>query len=60
MAILFALNIIIMLVIGKVKPRTEDYIQIYTEQVEITPWPHAKKVGILIITIVVLTFYYFS
>lgn len=60
MAILFTLNIIIMLLIGKMRPRTEDYIQTYTEQVEITPWPHAKKVGILIITIVVLTFYYFS
>ena len=60
MAILFALNVIIMLVIGRLKPRTENYIQTYTEQVEITPWPHAKKVGFLVICIVIFTFYYFK
>jgi SSS family solute:Na+ symporter len=60
MAILFTLNIVIMLIIGKLKPRFEDYVQTYTGQVEITPWTHAKKVGITIIIIVVLTFYYFK
>lgn len=60
MAILFALNVIIMLVIGRLNPRPENYVQTYTEQVEITPWPHAKKVGFLVICIVIFTFYYFK
>jgi len=60
MAILFALNVVIMLVIGRLKPRNENYVQTYTEQVEITPWPHAKKVGLLVICIVIFTFYYFK
>lgn len=59
-AILFALNIIIMLVVGKLKPREEDYIQQYTEQVDITPWKLLKPVGLIITVIVVATYMYFS
>ena len=60
MAILFVINVVIMLVIGRLKPRSESYVQTYTKQVEITPWPYAKKVGLLIICIVIFTFYYFK
>jgi hypothetical protein len=37
MAVLFLLNIVIMLVIGKINPREELYAQKNTEQVNITP-----------------------
>ncbi|WP_420572883.1 solute:sodium symporter family transporter [Kordia sp.] len=56
MGILFVINIGIMLVIGKLKPKTEVYTPKVTQEIDITPWKHAKTVG-LIITIMVLSTY---
>src|SRR5690606_20211385 len=42
MAILFVLNIVIMLIIGKFKPREVPFVQEYTKQVDITPWKYVK------------------
>lgn len=60
MAILFALNVIIMLIIGKLKPRSEDYLQEYTKQVDITPWKYTKQTGIAICIIVIGVYIYFA
>jgi SSS family solute:Na+ symporter len=60
MALLFLLNVLIMLCIGKRYPKEEPYVQIYTKQVDITPWRHVKKVGIAICIIVIGIYYYFS
>jgi len=56
MGILFVINIGIMLLMGKLKPKTDAYIPKITEEIDITPWKHAKTVG-LIITIMVLSTY---
>ena len=60
MAILFLLNVVIMLIIGKIKPRKEEFIQEYTEQVDITPWKYAVPVGIVVCVIVIGVYYYFA
>lgn len=60
MAILFVLNIVIMLIIGKFRPRKEPYIQEYTKQVDITPWKYVKQAGIVICLIVVGIYIYFA
>ena len=60
MAILFVLNIIIMLVIGKFYPRSEDYVLKYTEEVDITPWKYVKVAGIFICLLVVGVYWYFA
>jgi len=60
MAILFVLNIMIMLVIGMIKPRTESYDLEYTRQVDITPWKYVKQVGILVCLIVIGIYLWFS
>jgi SSS family solute:Na+ symporter len=60
MAILFLLNVGIMLLIGKLKPRKEAYIQEYTEQVDITPWKYVKQTGIAICIIVIGVYIYFA
>lgn len=60
MAILFLLNVVIMLIIGKIKPRKEAYVQEYTKQVDITPWKHTKLAGISICIIVIAVYYYFA
>lgn len=57
MGILFVINIGIMLVIGKLQPKTEIYEAEITEEIDITPWKYAKIVG-LIITIMVLSTYF--
>ncbi len=60
MAILFVLNIIIMLIIGKMYPRSEDYELHYTEEVDITPWKYVKVAGIGICALVVIVYVYFA
>ena len=60
MAILFVMNIIIMLVIGKVRPRKEGFELEHTEQVDITPYKYVKPVGLAIVIIVILSYLYFS
>jgi SSS family solute:Na+ symporter len=60
MAILFALNVAIMLLIGKIKPRKEPYVQVYTKQVDITPWKYVNITGFIISLIVVLIYIYFA
>lgn len=60
MAILFVLNVVIMLIIGKLKPRSEAYVQEYTKQVDITPWKYVKQAGITICIIVIGVYIYFS
>lgn len=60
MAILFALNVVIMLVIGRIKPRETPYVAKYTEQVEITPWKYVKVAGAAVVIIVISTYIYFQ
>lgn len=60
MAILFVLNIIIMLIIGKLRPRAIGYEQVYTKQVDITPWKYLKVTGIAICIIVIGIYIYFA
>ncbi|WP_271765487.1 solute:sodium symporter family transporter [Aquimarina algiphila] len=59
MAILFILNVIIMLIIGKLYPREEAYKQEYTKEVDITPWRYTKIVGVIVCLIVISTYIYF-
>jgi len=60
MAILFLLNVVIMLIIGKIKPRKDPFVQEYTKQVDITPWKYTKQVGIAICVIVIGVYVYFA
>ena len=60
MAILFVLNVIIMLLIGYFKPQKVAYEQVFTNKVNITPWKYAKMVGAIIIIMVISVYLYFS
>lgn len=59
MAWLFFINIIIMLVIGLIKPKTEVYVPKQTEAIDTTPWKYAWVVGILIVLLVLSTYFIF-
>jgi len=60
MAILFSLNILIMLIIGRFKPRKIPYRQKYTQQVNIAPWKYVHMTGICITLIVIFIYIYFA
>jgi len=60
MAILFVFNVLLMLGIGKLYPRESDYVQEYTQQVDITAWKFVKPAGLIVVIIVVLTYIYFQ
>jgi len=60
MAILFILNVVIMLIIGKIKPREEPFVQQYTKQVDITPWKYINHASIIICIIVIGVYVYFA
>ena len=60
MAILFVLNVILMLVIGMIRPRATDYVQEYTKQVDISPWKLVYPVGGLVLAIVIGIYIYFA
>lgn len=59
-AITFVLTLILMLVIGAAKPRETDYVQEYTNEVDITSWKHVKPVGIVITLVVISSYIIFS
>ncbi len=56
MGILFVINVGFMLIMGKVTPNKNEYNPKVTEEIDVTPWKHAKLVG-LVITILVLSTY---
>jgi SSS family solute:Na+ symporter len=60
MGMLFLCIIAVMFVIGKWKPRSEAYVQAYTEQVDITPWKPVKLMGVIITVIVISTYFIFT
>lgn len=60
MAILFLLNIGIMLLIGKLRPMSTPFTLRYTNQVEITPYRYVKQVGLGVVGLVVFIYIYFA
>lgn len=59
MGALFVLNVIVMLVIGRVAPRDTDYEPMATEQVDMTPWKYATISAIIITALVLSTYLIF-
>ena len=60
MAILFVLNVLIMLIIGKLAPRESAFSLNHSEEVDITPYRYVKPVGLAIVIVVILSYVYFS
>lgn len=59
-AITFVLTIILMLIIGSVKPSETEYVQEYTNEVDITEWKYVKPVGLIITLVVISSYIIFS
>jgi len=59
MGILLVVNIIIMLLIGAAKPKTDEYVPKVTDVIDTTPWKYATLAGILITLLVLSTYLIF-
>ncbi|WP_299434679.1 solute:sodium symporter family transporter [uncultured Aquimarina sp.] len=59
MGILFVINVVIMLIIGMIKPKTDIYVPITTEAIDTTPWKYALITGTLITILVISTYLIF-
>jgi SSS family solute:Na+ symporter len=59
MGILFVINVIIMLVVGLIKPKTDIYVPTTTDVIDTTPWKYAWAVGGLIVALVLSTYLIF-
>ena len=59
MGILFVINIIIMLIVGAVIPKSDEYVPKLTDVIDTTPWKYATIAGILISLLVLSTYLIF-
>jgi SSS family solute:Na+ symporter len=60
LGIVFAFLVIMMLIIGIIKPREEDFVQVDVKAVDMTPWKYAKPVGIILLVLVALIYMSFA
>ncbi|MBS4179513.1 solute:sodium symporter family transporter [Lederbergia citrea] len=60
LTVLFPINILIMIVIGRLKPRETAYELYDSKVVDLKPWKHAKAFSILIIALMVGVYTFFS
>lgn len=60
MAILFVLNVSIMLIIGQLRPRAVDFELPYTRQVDISPYKYLYHFGAAIVVAVIVIYIYFA
>jgi len=59
MGILFVINVIIMLLVGLIKPKETIYVPDTTDAIDTTPWKYAWISGILIVLLVLSTYLIF-
>ena len=60
LGIVFSYLVILMLIIGEIKPRTSEFVQEDVKAVDMTPRKHAKLVGGILIAVVLLIYVCFA
>ncbi|GBG96951.1 solute:sodium symporter family transporter [Lactococcus termiticola] len=60
LGILFVLEAVIMWLIPKFRPQADFHLETYNTKVDMTPWRHAKTVGIISILVVLAIYAFFS
>ncbi len=53
-------TVLLMLLIGKLKPRETPWVQEYSGDVDLTPWVLAKPIGIGLVIFVLALYFYFA
>ena len=59
MGILFVVNVLIMLIVGKLKPKTTPYEPKLTDEINIEPWKYVILAGVIITALVLSTYLIF-
>ncbi|BBI62639.1 hypothetical protein HSBAA_39450 [Vreelandella sulfidaeris] len=59
-ALVFVLLVVMMLIIGKVRPRETDWIQEHSGDVDLTPWKGAVPAGIVLVVLVIVMYISFA
>ncbi len=60
MAILFVMNVCIMLLIGYLRPSESEFVQKDSMAVDMTPWTLAWPAGMVVVAVVVSTYFIFT
>ncbi|GIW96761.1 MAG: solute:sodium symporter family transporter [Pirellulaceae bacterium] len=60
LGVVFAWLVVLMLVLGELRPRSTEFIQEDVRAVDMTPWSHARLVGVILIAIVVTIYAIFA
>jgi solute:Na+ symporter, SSS family len=60
LGIVFAYLVILMMIMGEVNPRDEEFVQEDVKAVDMTPWKHAKICGGILTAIVILIYIIFA
>ena len=60
LGIVFSYLVMMMLVIGEVKPLAEEWVQKEAKAVDMTPWIHSKTLGLILIVAVLSIYVFFA
>ena len=60
LGLVFSWLVIMMLVIGEIRPRQEEWTQQDVGAVDMTPWPHAAKAGAVLLLMVISIYVVFA
>ena len=60
LGLVFAYLVVMMLVIGEIRPLKEEWVQEDVRAVDMTPWIHARKAGVILLLLVVAIYASFA
>ena len=60
LGVVFSYLVILMLIIGEIHPLEKEFVQEDAKAVDMTPWAHAKKCGLILTAVVVLIYVAFA
>ncbi|MFU2103212.1 solute:sodium symporter family transporter [Paenibacillus larvae] len=60
LSVLFPVCILVMLIVGKIKPHEKDFILYESGKVDLTPWKHAKAFTVVMVLLMIAVYVIFS
>jgi len=60
LGIVFTYLVVLMLVIGELRPSAEEWHQVDVKAVDMTPWVHARRVGVVLVLLVLAIYVAFA
>jgi SSS family solute:Na+ symporter len=60
LGLVFAYLVVMMLVMGEIRPLREEWVQIDVGAVDMTPWVHARKAGVVLLLLVLAIYVTFA